>query len=131
MLTFVVLRVTRVSILSRVTRIRDVQQRVVSCCFFFSSFTFQASTASDRITAPRRHAETGPSVVRSRTATCASAHLASPGRIARTTSTSATGTRADTVPARTFTDLTSKSNGRRGRAFNAVAPRPHYCAYSL
>lgn len=70
----------------------------------------QASTASDKTTAPRRLVETGPSVCRWRTATSARVHPALRGRIARTTSTNATGTRADTAPARTFTDPTSKSN---------------------
>lgn len=84
------------------------------------SFIFQASTASGRITAPRRRAGTGPSVARSRTATSARVHLASPGRIARTTSTSATGTRACTVSARTSTGLTSKSkhDSRHDRSSN-------------
>lgn len=59
---------------------------------------------------PRCPVGTGPSVARSRAATSARVHLASRDRIARTTSTSVTGTRADTVPARIFTDLTSKSN---------------------
>lgn len=76
-------------------------------------FLFQASTANDRITVPRRPVETEPSVARSRAATSARVHPASRDRIARTTSTSVTGIRADTVPARIFTDLTSKSNTTR------------------
>lgn len=70
----------------------------------------QASTASNKTTAPPRLVETGPSVYRWRTATSARVHPALRGRIARTTSTNATETRADTAPARTFTDRTSKSN---------------------
>lgn len=70
----------------------------------------QVSIASDRITAPRRPVETGPSVARSRTATSARVHLASRDQIARTTSTSVRGTRANMVPARIFTDLTGKSD---------------------
>ena len=69
----------------------------------------QASTASNKTTAPPRLVETGPSVYRWRTATSARVHPALRARIARTTSTNATGTRADTAPARTFTDRTSKS----------------------
>lgn len=76
----------------------------------FSFCVFQASTANDKTTAPRRLVETGPSVCRWRTATSARVHPALPDRIARTTSTNATGTRADMAPARTFTDRTSKSN---------------------
>lgn len=74
------------------------------------SVTFQGSTASGKTTAPRRHVETGPSAGRSKTATSARVPRASRARIARRTSTNATGTRAYTAPARTFTDLTSKSN---------------------
>lgn len=84
-----------------------------SCISTIRSFlfcVFQASTANDKTTAPRRLVETGPSVCRWRTATSARVHPALPGRIARTTSTNATGTRADMAPARTFTDRTSKSN---------------------
>jgi len=66
--------------------------------------------ASGRITAPRRPVETGPSVARSKTATSARAHPVSQDRIARTTSTSVRGTRANMVPARIFTDLTGKSD---------------------
>ena len=77
-------------------------------CYSFS--VLQASTASDKTTAPRRLVETEPSVARWRTATSARVHPALRGRTARTTSTNATGTRADTAPARTFTDPTSKSN---------------------
>lgn len=73
-------------------------------------FFFQVIIASDRITAPRRLVETGPSVARSRTATSARVHLASRVQIARTTSTSVRGTRADMVPATIFTDLTGKSD---------------------
>lgn len=80
----------------------------------FTWFFFQASTASDRITAPPHPVETEPNVTRSRTATSARVHLASPGWNARTISTSATGTRACTEPARTSTDLTSKSKRRDG-----------------
>lgn len=71
---------------------------------------FQVTIASDRITAPRRPVETGPSVAHSRTATSARVHLASRDQIARTTSTSVRGTHANTVPARIFTDLTGKSD---------------------
>lgn len=75
----------------------------------FSLDVLQASTASNKTTAPPRLVETGPSVYRWRTATSARVHPALRARIARTTSTNATGTRADTAPARTFTDRTSKS----------------------
>lgn len=72
-----------------------------------SSF-FQVNTANVKIIALPRPVEMGPSAGHWQTVTNVYAHLALSVRIARMTSTSATGTRVDTVPARIFTDLTSK-----------------------
>lgn len=87
------------------TVLRAILNRCTNMCARAASDS-QVTIASDRITAPRRLVETGPGVARSRTATSVRVHMVSRVQIARTTSTSVRGTRADMVPATIFTDLT-------------------------